>query len=229
MMTAGDLVGALAKAQGQFQPILRAREGQARGGRYKYAELADVLASVLPALSSNGLAVTQTLRPVDDWMALVTTLMHTGGGSIESVVPIVVDGNPQVFGSSMTYLRRYSLLALLGVAAEDDDGQAAADQPAEEKATRRSSGGTYQTSNPPKGSSQPEVRDRDGNVVASCASYGQVVDYIEGLDIEDKIEKSRINLDLLQRVAGSDRAPAGLRKRATTLIDMALDDANDQE
>jgi hypothetical protein len=53
------------------------------------------------------------------------------GEKIGSVIGITCKdpNDPQKFGSALTYYRRYSLLALLGLAPEDDDGNAAS-QPA---------------------------------------------------------------------------------------------------
>lgn len=55
---------------------------------------------------------------------LLTTLVHVSSGrEIECELPLVMeDINPQDFGSALTYMRRYSLLVLLGIITDDDDG-----------------------------------------------------------------------------------------------------------
>jgi hypothetical protein len=73
---------------------------------------------------------------------LVTTLAHSSDQWIASEVRIASpDAGPQVFGSSLTYMRRYCALGILGLAPDtDDDGKAAqerADQQARQKATQR--------------------------------------------------------------------------------------------
>jgi len=119
---AADIAAALAKAQGAFPPIPRDRTvtvKMASGGSYQfaYAPLDTILHAVRPALAANGLALTQLLGDGK----LVTRLLHAGGGSLDSVLPLSSMADPQKFGSLLTYLRRYAITALLGVAAEEDD------------------------------------------------------------------------------------------------------------
>lgn len=98
--------------------------------RSRYADLHGVLAAVRPVLAKHGLAITQTINVREGQVhpLLETLLLHTSGESISSTVPLAVSkAGPQEFGSVMSYLRRYSLMALLGIAGadDDDDGEAA--------------------------------------------------------------------------------------------------------
>lgn len=113
----GQLYAALAKAQGAFPDIPKTKTGHG----YKYADIADILKIVRPILSKNGLAVFQNIEGDQ----LVTTLAHEGGATLCSKYPLVQDGtgrmnNIQRMGAALTYARRYSLSALLGVAADSD-------------------------------------------------------------------------------------------------------------
>src|SRR6059058_4621631 len=117
------LVRALADAQAAFPPINRAHVAEVRGkdGKpgysYTYADLADVLSAVRPVLAANGLAVTQ--RTLERGKLLVTELRHVAGATIVSEVELGQSpGSPQQFGGALTYLRRYELVTLLGIAAE---------------------------------------------------------------------------------------------------------------
>lgn len=103
------------------------KEANAQYGRY--ADLATVLSTVLPALSKNGLAVVQSFQPGADpgEQFLVTSLLHSSGERIDSHLPLTVPKgrNPlHDWGGATTYSRRYALLAILSLAAgiEDDDG-----------------------------------------------------------------------------------------------------------
>ena len=59
-------------------------------------------------------------------MMLDTRLSHASGQWFESEWPVCkLPAQPQAIGSAMTYARRYSLFALVGIAGEDDDGEAA--------------------------------------------------------------------------------------------------------
>lgn len=122
------LYAALAKAQSEFPPISRDKEVEVTmksGGKYKfkYAPLDAIFAAVRPVLQENGLAVAQPLTSTEDGRpALRTVLLHSGGGILEGVLPIKTDGlDPQALGSLVTYVRRYALTSMLGIATEDDD------------------------------------------------------------------------------------------------------------
>lgn len=129
-VTMAALYDALAKAQGAFQPIEKNRNvsiaikdkqtGQSRGSySFRYADLEEILSKTRPALSANGLSLIQTINNG----VMSCRLLHSGGGSIVSDVtlPTVRDmGDPKAFGAAITYLRRYLITAILGVAADDD-------------------------------------------------------------------------------------------------------------
>ena len=100
----------------------------------KFADLETVLSTVTPHLIKNGLVITQLFEPsegVDP--ILVTKLLHTSGAELTSRLPMVVGKgrNPlHDFGGSCTYLKRYALLAMLGLTADMDmDGDFADEKP----------------------------------------------------------------------------------------------------
>lgn len=118
----GPLAAALAKAQAEFPAIVRDKEVDSRSYKFKYAPLDSVISAVRPALAKNGLAFAQILDGDD----LVTMLLHESGAVLQGRVGLPREGTVQQLGSAITYLRRYALQAILGVAAEeDDDGEAA--------------------------------------------------------------------------------------------------------
>lgn len=126
----GKLAGALAKAQGAFEAIGKTRTVEVRSekGSYKfdYAPLDEVLRAVRPHLASNGLSFTQLVSG-DAPRKLTTVLLHESGEwlSTTTLLPATQGGRAQELGSTITYMRRYTLLSLLGVVAdEDDDGNA---------------------------------------------------------------------------------------------------------
>ena len=97
----------------------------------RYADLATVLKTVRPVLAKHGIAVTQTTRVEDDGRVLLVTRLHWHDEEIVGYYPVSPTKNdPQGLGSAMTYARRYTLQAMVGVAAdEDDDGNAASAKP----------------------------------------------------------------------------------------------------
>ncbi len=98
----------------------------------KYANLTDILAVVKPALNNNNFFLTQKVLIKDGSEVLRTEITHKSGQILDSEAPLnVADrNNPQKYGSAITYMRRYSLTALLGIEEEDDDGQKATQQKA---------------------------------------------------------------------------------------------------
>lgn len=86
----------------------------------KYADLQTILEVVEPALLENGLLL---IQPIKD--GKVFSIITDGTTSIESGIELGAFNKPQDLGSAITYYRRYTLQALLGLSAEDDDGNTA--------------------------------------------------------------------------------------------------------
>jgi len=122
------------------------------GGSYnfKYATLAHIIKTVLPSLVKNGMSFSQTFSDG----SLCTTLYHVSGEQINSHIPLNMDGGTmQEIGSRISYLKRYSLTALLGIVGEEDDDANIAD------------GNTYQKKQPqPKKESNKMTKD-DWNAI----------------------------------------------------------------
>ena len=110
--------------------------GKTANAQYgKFADLETVLSTVTPHLIKNGLVVSQTFEPsegVDP--ILVTKLLHVSGAELVSRLPMIIGKGRNAlhdFGGSCTYLKRYALLALLGLTADMDmDGDFADEKPA---------------------------------------------------------------------------------------------------
>lgn len=118
------LLPALIKAKNNFAPILK--DGKNPHYKSKYATLDGILDAVQPALASEGIVIIQTLDTKEGKTILKTLLFHESGESLESNYPLPDNLDSQKFGSAITYARRYSVCAILSVAAdEDDDGQTA--------------------------------------------------------------------------------------------------------
>lgn len=125
-----DLAAAFAAAQAEMPDITKGRTANVGQYKYTYADLSDVLGALRPVLAKHGLFLTQNVvsraNVVDVW----TTIGHRSGQSFDFGPMSFPAGNtPQTAGSAVTYARRYSLLAAVGLATEDDDGQAAATTP----------------------------------------------------------------------------------------------------
>ena len=121
-----ELASALSKAQGKFGHIMKAKAVKFGQTNYAYADLAGCFDACREALSENGLAIVQQMQQLGNGWVVVTKLMHASGQWIDSVLPIIVEGKPQDLGSRITYMRKYQLWSILGLATEDDDGQSEA-------------------------------------------------------------------------------------------------------
>ena len=129
----GAIAAALAKAQASFKPAIK--DASNPFFKSKYVDLAGAIDACRDALSSNGLAIVQS-TDAGEKMTLHTTLIHSSGEWISSTYPINPQkSDPQGIGSAVTYARRYSMMALVGLAAEDDDGEAAQGRTAKVDAT----------------------------------------------------------------------------------------------
>lgn len=130
-----ELASALAKAQGEMRPAVFDKINP--HFKSPYASLASCWESVRAPLSKNGLSLTQIVEARDNTLFLVTTLMHTSGQWVDSEWPLS-GGTVQQQGSSLSYLRRYSLSAILGIVSdEDDDGEHASHPPKPTMAKRK--------------------------------------------------------------------------------------------
>lgn len=120
-----ELAGALAKAQSD----IGAARKDATNPHFKsqYATLASVWAAWQEVGPKNGLAVVQAVGSEDGASVVTTRLVHTSGQWVESEIRLRLSKDDmQGLGSSITYARRFSLMAVAGIApADDDDGNAA--------------------------------------------------------------------------------------------------------
>ena len=93
----------------------------------KYADLAEVLDVIRPCSSKYGLSFSQcNAMKADGRVYVETILMHESGQYIIfDPSEAITKTDPQGIGGATTYLRRYSIAAVFGIAQEDDDGNSA--------------------------------------------------------------------------------------------------------
>jgi hypothetical protein len=120
-----DLFAAIAKAQAEVE---NATKGSTNPHfKSKYADLAEVLNTVRPTFAKHGLSILQSTSFEGSLVSVTTVVAHESGGHVSSVASCVpAKSDAQGIGAATTYLRRYGLAAMTGVAQEDDDGQGAA-------------------------------------------------------------------------------------------------------
>lgn len=123
------IYGALAKAQGELVNVEATSTNP--HFRSRYADLGAILAVVSPVLSRHGIALVQSpYNAPDGAVGVVTQLFYEDGSSVLSTLEITPEkANAHGVGSAITYARRYTLAALVGVAQDDDDGNEAVASP----------------------------------------------------------------------------------------------------
>lgn len=130
------LAAALAEAQGEMENA--SKNSTNPHFKSKYADLAEVLNTVRPVLSKHGLSVTQFPSYGDGLVHVETIIAHKSGEWMsEKCSAPAQKQDPQGVGSAISYLRRYSLAAVCGIAQEDDDANAATKPKAETKPTQK--------------------------------------------------------------------------------------------
>jgi hypothetical protein len=129
------VAAALVAAQGEMTNPPKTKTVHAGQKKYSFAPLPEIIDAVRPVLTKHGLAVVQLVRE----RRLETRLIHTSGQWIGGAYTLPSLADSQDMGSAITYARRYSLCAILGIAGEDDeDGEAAtAAEQAEAEARRK--------------------------------------------------------------------------------------------
>jgi hypothetical protein len=117
---------AFAKAQSEVKGAIK--DSQNPHLKNKYADLASTFDACRDALSKNGLAVIQDPgSPGQNYVSVTTRVIHSSGQWFEAdglMMPLEKP-SAQAVGSAITYARRYSLAAMMGICPEDDDGEAA--------------------------------------------------------------------------------------------------------
>ena len=128
--TIGALAKALASAQAELQPATKNSQNPFLKNRY--ADISAVYTAIRSVLPAHGLSVVQTMLPAErGYVSVRTTLLHESGEWIAGEISMPCQSDkggigPQQVGSAITYARRYSLSAIVGVVSEDDDDAEAA-------------------------------------------------------------------------------------------------------
>jgi len=121
--TIAQLATALAAAQGEMEDASKDRRNDHFGSRY--ADLASVVQAVRAPLSKHGIAFVQPAEWREGRLTVRTVLVHKSGEWMASELSAKPQQDtPQGIGSTITYLRRYSLMSMTGIAPDDDDGEA---------------------------------------------------------------------------------------------------------
>ena len=96
-----------------------------KGYGYNYTNLDDIFKTIKPILAENGLGFIQKVTMKENITGVETILFDSEGNSESSFTPLpetTVKGanSAQNMGASITYIKRYSISAMLGISSDED-------------------------------------------------------------------------------------------------------------
>jgi len=124
--TMSESVKNLAKAQLKVQEEIKDIGKDSKGYGYNYTSFDSLVQYLRPLLAKNGISFAQMPVGDENQVGVQTIYMHTDSGEwITSVIksPIAEAkgmNTYQSIGSAITYFRRYSLSAFVGIASDED-------------------------------------------------------------------------------------------------------------
>ena len=131
---------AFAKFQSQVPPILKTSEVNMGAGRphYNYASLYDIISKIQKPLGDNHLSYRWDVKNDDVMIEVTCILSHKGGYELQTSIAAPRDSSPgkstvQAIASTITYLKRYTLISLLGIGTADPDDDAVSTIPENQK------------------------------------------------------------------------------------------------
>lgn len=141
-----NIAAALCKVQAEIKNPIKNQTNKGVQGAPKYANLEDTLQDyVRPVLTKHGMSVFQPVKTDENGrVGVCTVLFHESGEFIEGdyvfcelKIPTNRDGKEiltqgQATGVNITYLRRYSLNAALGINGDKDTDGSYTDEPTQE-------------------------------------------------------------------------------------------------
>lgn len=166
-----QLADALAKAQMEMPVIERSRTVNVRmqsGGTYtfKYAPLDEIFSKIRPVLGKHGLSLSQLITSDEKGMVIETMLMHKSGQHIVSVARLPsVPAKPQDLGGLITYMRRYAIQCIVGIAAEENDADEMSEAAPQTVKQPRAKKSEPAPQNPPANSSATPLDDQTFQIV----------------------------------------------------------------
>lgn len=150
-MNKSDQINELAAALCAVQLELRPAHKDSTNPHFKsrYADLESCWDAIREVAPKHGLCVIQTMDEISGGVVIETLLAHKSGQFISGRLQLTPQRNDaQGIGSCITYGRRYSLAAIVGLTQTDDDAEGDVRQPA--KASPYSEQGKQEAATQPK-------------------------------------------------------------------------------
>lgn len=225
----GELASALASAQAELSPA--AKNAQNPHLKNRYADIAAVYEAIRETLPKHGLSVSQIIMPHESKARVRTLLMHKSGQWLasECLMPLDRNGGPQGMGSAITYARRYSLSAIVGVVSEDDDDAEAAQPRRQQQAQpqQRREPAQPRRPEPVRQAQKPQKPQGDGQVDMVTESQVKAIVTLFnrcGIDVRE------VRLERVQQIVGRQITSCKelTKNEASTVIDVLQNGEKEQ-
>jgi len=124
-----DTIKGVATALSKFQGEMEFAKASQTNPHFKskFAGLPETVEAANKLLGKHGLSITQTTKPINSRMYLITRLMHGASGQwVRGWWPMMPkQQSQQALASEHTYARRQAIQGVLMIPAADDDAEAA--------------------------------------------------------------------------------------------------------
>jgi len=231
------LYAGLAHFQANVPAIKKANEAGSGNFTYKYGSLPDIMETIKPHMAAAGLGFTQPIILKEGKEVINTIVFHVEDEDrIESTIelPAIEFKGMNVVqskGSIITYLRRYSLMSILGIVAEEDDNDGAGETTKKKSTPAKATTHASHPVAPEKDWINPKVGGKDNPVWTQAVKYladGGKIDEIKkkyriGKANEEKLLNDALTFDDLP----FDREAAEIE--STTNPDEKPNDLFDQQ
>lgn len=135
-----DFYEAFSKFQSSIPTIFKNSEVNMGYGkpRYNYATLSDIITAIQKPLGESNLSFRWEISNNNDIIEVTCILSHAGGYELQTSIQAGKDATPgksnvQAIASTITYLKRYTLVSLLGIGTADPDDDAVSTIPDNQK------------------------------------------------------------------------------------------------
>ena len=135
-----DFYEALSNFQGECPTVMKKSEVNMGYGKphYNYASLGDIITEIQKPLQKYGLSYHWRVNNDDSFIEVTCILAHKSGYELSTSISAAKDATPgksnvQAIASTITYLKRYTLISLLGIGTADPDDDAVSTIPDNQK------------------------------------------------------------------------------------------------
>ena len=239
-MNHSESIVKLACAMSKAQGAIKGAKKDSVNPHFKatYADLESTWEACREPLSKNGLSVIQFPYSRDGKIGIETMLLHDSGEWIRGEIDVKMtsDTNPQIAGSIVTYLRRYSLQGAVGIAPADDDANAASPKPPAAVPTTQpgtvKSGEAAPVAATKEGEKDLDTLRRDldelGVIAVEAQIYGKLGDAIQDFLSDEKFKSKCRSVDGITKVWVAEKA---IKKANAVLnsLPARVDEGSDQD